>query len=101
MQVTIVHVRVKDDCIEAFTRASQLNHEASIQEAGNCRFDVLQSTDDLSYFVLYEAYLSGEDAAAHKQTAHYRQWRDTVAGMMAEPRRGVPYRGLFLPDDQG
>jgi len=95
MHTTIVHVHVKPDCLDAFIKACRLNHEASIREPGNRRFDVLQSSDDETRFVLYEAYAGPGDAAAHKQTAHYQQWRDSVAGMMAEPRRGDPYQGLF------
>ena len=34
-------------------------------------------------------------AKAHKDTAHYLAWRDAVADMMAEPRRGEPLNGLF------
>ena len=64
-------------------------------EDGNRRFDVLQSPDDAARFILYEAYATAEDAAAHKRTPHYFRWRDAVAGMMAEPRRGEPWRGLF------
>jgi (4S)-4-hydroxy-5-phosphonooxypentane-2,3-dione isomerase len=45
--------------------------------------------------VLYEAYASEADAAAHKQTAHYLKWRDAVADWMASPRQGVRYRGLY------
>jgi autoinducer 2-degrading protein len=66
-----------------------------VQETGNRRFDVLQSPEDPSRFVLYEAYVSAEDAAAHKQTTHYLTWRDTVADWMASPRQGVSYNGLF------
>ncbi|MFM8331814.1 MAG: antibiotic biosynthesis monooxygenase, partial [Candidatus Methylumidiphilus sp.] len=75
--------------------ATRANHEASIQEPGNRRFDVLQDPQDPTRFILYEAYASAEDAAAHKQTAHYARWRDTVADMMASPRQGVPMRGLL------
>ena len=53
------------------------------------------SPDDAARFILYEAYATAEDAAAHKRTPHYFRWRDAVAGMMAEPRRGEPWRGLF------
>ncbi len=35
------------------------------------------------------------DAKAHKLTAHYITWRDQVADMMAEPRTGVTWSGLF------
>lgn len=95
MHVTLVHVQVKPDRIDDFIAATRLNHEASIREPGNRRFDVLQSPENLAQFILYEAYASAEDAAFHKQTAHYLAWRDTVADWMAEPRQGVRYEGLF------
>ena len=95
MQVTIVHVSVNPDRIDDFIEASRLNHEASVMEAGNRRFDILQSADDPAQFVLYEAYESAADAARHKETAHYKQWRETVAEWMAQPRYGVAYNGLF------
>ena len=95
MQVTIVYVTVKPEHIADFIEASRHNHEASVQEPGNRRFDVLQSADDPARFVLYEAYESAADAARHKETEHYRKWRDSVADWMAEPRRGAPFNGLF------
>ena len=95
MHITLVHVRVKPEAIDAFIAATRANHEASIQEAGNRRFDVLQSPDDPARFILYEAYASAEDAAAHKATTHYLAWRDAVADLMAEPRRGETMNGLF------
>ena len=94
MQVTIVHVHVTPDHIDDFIEASRLNHEASVNEPGNLRFDVLQSSEDPSRFVLYEAYRDAEEAAKHKQTKHYLTWRDTVADWMQEPRKGIAYEGL-------
>ncbi|MEN8106579.1 MAG: antibiotic biosynthesis monooxygenase [Pseudomonadota bacterium] len=95
MYVTLVHVHVKPEHTEDFIKASQANHAASVQEPGNRRFDVLQSADDPTHFILYEAYTSTADAAAHKETGHYLTWRKTVADWMAEPRQGIPYNGLF------
>ena len=95
MHTTIVHVTVKPEYIDDFIEACRLNHESSVQEPGNRRFDVLQLSDDPAKFVLYEAYVSAEDAAAHKQTEHYLTWRDTVADWMAQPRQGVSYNGLY------
>lgn len=97
MHVTLVHVRVKPESVAAFIKATRANHEASTKEAGNRRFDVLQAPEDGTRFILYECYVSAQDAAAHKATAHYAAWRDTVADMMAEPRRGEPWLGL-LPE---
>lgn len=95
MQVTIVHVSVMAEYVDAFKRACQLNHEASIKEVGNFRFDVLQAKGDPTQFVIYEAYDSVISAALHKDTRHYIQWRDTVAPWMASPRLGVSYDGIF------
>ena len=95
MYTTIVYVQVKPEHLEAFIEASSANHQASIQESGNRRFDVLQQADDPCRFILYEAYVSEADAKAHKETAHYLTWRDTVAEMMAAPRQGVLHNGLL------
>jgi len=95
MHVTLVQVQVKPEHIYAFIAACRANHEASVQEPGNLRFDILQQGDDAGHFVLYEAYRSAADAAAHKETAHYLAWRDQVAGWMAVPRIGVRYHGLY------
>lgn len=98
MQVALVHVQVKPEHIREFIEATRANHGASVRESGNRRFDVLQSADDPACFVLYEAYATAADAAAHKQTAHYLEWRATVEAWMAAPRRGVAYNGLFPAD---
>lgn len=89
MIATIVNIHVKKECIEDFKKASALNHQSSIKEPGNLRFDVLQSKDDDTRFFLYEVYETEEAVAEHKKTSHYLQWRDTVADMMFCPRIGT------------
>jgi (4S)-4-hydroxy-5-phosphonooxypentane-2,3-dione isomerase len=81
-----VYVHVLPESVEAFRAASLANAAASIREPGCVRFDVVQETADATRFVLIEVYRGQEGSAAHKQTAHYQTWRDTVAPMMAEPR---------------
>ncbi len=71
MHVTLVHVQVKLEHVQDFINAACDNHIGSVMEAGNRRFDVLQRADDPTQFVLYEAYVSAEDATAHKHTPHY------------------------------
>ncbi|MCP5140893.1 MAG: antibiotic biosynthesis monooxygenase [Chromatiales bacterium] len=94
MYVTLVHVHVVADRVDDFMKATKVNHEHSVQEPGCLRFDVLRDPDDGTRFILYEAYKTPEDAAAHKQTRHYELWRDTVANWMAQPRRGEPMLGV-------
>ena len=98
MLVVHVHVKVKPDLIEAFRSATVTNAQASREEPGIARFDVLQQSDDLTRFVLVEAYRTAEAPAAHKETQHYRTWRDTVAEMMAEPRQSVKFTNIDPPD---
>lgn len=95
MFVTLVHVKVKKEHVEDFIAASTPNHEASVKEPGNLRFDVLQDSEDPTRFILYEAYENAQAAARHKDTHHYLQWRESVAPWMEEPRKGMPYKGLL------
>ncbi len=94
MFVTTVMVHVKSDHIDDFIEETVRNHQASIEETGNMRFDVLQSEEDPARFLLYEAYDSKQAAAAHKDTEHYKRWRERVAEWMAEPRQGIVYNGI-------
>ena len=94
MVITLVYVKVKPGFARAFGAECVKNHQASVLEPGNRRFDVLSDGADPCSFVLYEAYDSAEAAAAHKDTAHYKAWKEAVAPMMAETRRGVAYTAL-------
>ena len=96
----VVHVsaHVLPDAVEAFRAASLDNARESVREPGVARFDVVQSTEDPTRFVLVEVYRTPDAPAAHKQTAHYARWRDAVADLMAEPRTSARYVNVF-PED--
>ena len=94
MFVTLVHCHVKREAVDAFIDACRANHEGSIREPGNVRFDVIQLAEDPTRFVLYEWYVDAAAAQAHKETSHYADWRDRTADMFEEPRTGVRYIGL-------
>jgi quinol monooxygenase YgiN len=100
MLIVHVHTHVKPEFVEAFQQATIENARHSVQEPGIARFDVLQQQDDPTRFILVEVYRTPDDPARHKETAHYRVWRDAVAEMMAEPRTSVKYANVF-PEDEG
>ena len=100
MFVVHVSVHVKADQIEAFKEATLENAQNSVQEPGIARFDVIQQQDDPARFELVEVYRTPDDPASHKETPHYKKWRDTVADMMAEARTSIKYINVF-PDDEG
>ena len=100
MLIVHVHVHVKPEMVAEFRLATVENARASVREPGIARFDVVEQQDDATRFVLIEVYRTPEAAAAHKETAHYAKWRDTVAPMMAGPRQSVKYNNVY-PDNEG
>ena len=100
MLVVHVHVHVKQESVDAFIAATCENARHSIREPGVARFDVQQHADDPTRFVLVEVYRDAQAPAAHKDTAHYRSWRDAVEFMMAEPRRSTRFTQIFPSDDR-
>ncbi len=98
MLIVHVHVRVQAGFVDDFIRATLENARNSVKEPGIARFDVIQQSDDPTRFILVEVYRDADASARHKETAHYLQWRDAVAEMMAEPRSSVKFTNLF-PDD--
>jgi (4S)-4-hydroxy-5-phosphonooxypentane-2,3-dione isomerase len=95
MYAVTVHIQVKPGALEAFVAATLSNAQATVEEPENLRFDVLQQQDDPNRFTLVEVYKDSSGMDAHKETAHYATWRDTVADMMAETRYGVKHQTLF------
>ncbi|HVN71161.1 MAG TPA: antibiotic biosynthesis monooxygenase [Desulfomonilia bacterium] len=98
MVIVHVFIHVKQDKIESFRNASSENARNSVLEPGIARFDVIQQKDDPARFVLVEVYRSETATSEHKQTSHYKKWKDTIEAMMAEPRYSIRYTNIF-PDD--
>ena len=99
MIVYCVNVFVKEEYIRDFIAATVENHENTIKEPGNLRFDVLRHNGEPTRFLLYEVYESEDAVAEHKKTSHYLKWRETVADWMAKPREGVSY-SVVCPEDR-
>ncbi|MFX0067072.1 MAG: putative quinol monooxygenase [Candidatus Hermodarchaeota archaeon] len=101
MLIYCVTVYVKSEYREAFIEATLENARNTRKEPGNLRFDVLECLDDPVKFFLYEVYREGKDVDAHKETNHYKKWRETVAEMMAKPREGLKHKNLFPETEEG
>ena len=99
MIATTVTIWVKAENVDEFIAATIENHENSIREPGNLRFDFLRCKDDDTRFLLYEVYESEQAAKAHKDTEHYLKWKETVADWMAKPRQGVAH-SVVRPADK-
>ena len=82
MVVVLVRCHVKPGCEEAFAAASVENAAASNKEAGVLRFDFYRE----------------EGPKAHKASAHYARWRDTVEPLLAEERTRERLEGVYVPE---
>jgi autoinducer 2-degrading protein len=100
MLIVHVQVHVNAEAVKDFIEATIENARNSIREPGIARFDVVQQTDDPTRFVLVEVYRDEAAIKAHKETAHYAKWRDTVAPMMKEPRTSAKFSNLFPEDEK-
>jgi (4S)-4-hydroxy-5-phosphonooxypentane-2,3-dione isomerase len=58
----------------------------------------MQQADDPCRFLIYEVFESEQAVADHKNSAHYLIWRDSVADLMQEPRKGIKYN-VIEPSD--
>jgi autoinducer 2-degrading protein len=82
MELMHIQMTVKADCIEAFMRATKSAAEATRAEPGCLRFDVMQSLQDPTIFVLVEAYTSGATKDIHLQSPHFAAWQEEIADLV-------------------
>jgi (4S)-4-hydroxy-5-phosphonooxypentane-2,3-dione isomerase len=99
MLIVHIHVQVRPESVQQFIDATLENARNSIREPGIARFDIVQQTDDPTRFVFVEVYHDEAATKAHKETAHYAKWRDTVAPMMNAQRTSVRFSNVF-PEDK-
>jgi (4S)-4-hydroxy-5-phosphonooxypentane-2,3-dione isomerase len=97
MLVVLVDIRVRPALAEAFVAVTRSNAAASRREPGIAQFDLLGDPNDPLHFMLVEVYRTKEAALLHKETEHYRTWRDAVEPMMAEARSSSKWTAI----DQG
>lgn len=95
MHVTLVEINVKEDKVEQFIEVFRANHQGSILEPGNLRFDVLQDASIPTRFYIYEAYVDEAAVAAHKKTPHYLRCFEELEDLMTGPRKKTTFIGLM------
>lgn len=99
MLVAQVNIQTKPHCVDKFIEACTHNARASALEEGVLRFDVLQSDEDPTCFILFEVYESSEAQTAHKLTPHFSEWRLGVEDLIVKPGRASMYRYAVDPID--
>jgi autoinducer 2-degrading protein len=95
MFIQLVRVHVEPDKVDTFRELIRANHEGSVREPGCLRFDVAQSKDDPTRFVLWECYVDEEANRVHKTTPHYLAFREAMGDLMAEDRVSELLTGVY------
>lgn len=95
MFIQLVRIHVRPEKVDAFKEMIRANHEGSIREPGCLRFDVAQSKDDPTRFVLWECYADEEAVRFHKTTPHYLTFRERMPDLVAEDRVSELYSGVY------
>ena len=86
MIVRIITVNVTPGHAAEFEAATTKNRAGSIQEPGILRFDVLKDSATADRYYLYEVYRDEAATNAHKETQHYKEWKNAVGDLMAGER---------------
>ena|SRR5215207_8650233 len=89
MYVLCVTAHVKPENMNDFLATTREYASQTRQESGNVRYDVLQSDEDATCFVIYEAYKSKEDFIVHRDTLHSHNWKERIESWMACPRQRI------------
>ena len=101
MYCIFVTIQVKPGFADRFKEASLGDGQGSVRDEPNCfRFDIHQNESDPNRFHLYEVYADRAAHLAHRETPHYKKWRDTVQQWFdGEPQR-VEMTTIF-PSESG
>ena len=96
MFIAAVHVYIKPERVDDFKAMIRANHLSSIEEPGCLRFDVAQSKDDPTEFLLWEVYIDDDAAAFHKTTPHYLAFKEGAPELMAKERHSDLFEGIYI-----
>jgi (4S)-4-hydroxy-5-phosphonooxypentane-2,3-dione isomerase len=100
MFIAAVHVYVKPERVDDFKAMIHANHLGSIAEPGCLRFDVAQSKEDPTQFLLWECYVDEAAAAFHKTTPHYLAFKEQMPTLMSRERRSDLFDGIYVASDK-
>ncbi len=99
MYVLCVTAYVKPENINDFLAVTTEHASLTRQEKGNVRYDVLQSDEDSTCFIIYEAYKSKDDFLVHRDTVHSLQWKEKIESWMARPRQRIRCNSIIFGND--
>ena len=96
MHIVLVLATVKPELLEEFEQSLLHNARESVAHDPGClRFDVSQSQDDPTRWVLHEVYTDAGAHALHRQSAHFLAY-DAVAARAVVDKTVVRALGKYM-----
>lgn len=82
----IVDVWVKSEFVQDYIKLTEIKMLSARTETDVLLFNIFQDKNDCTHFVHYEEYRNQQAEFDHKQTQHYKVWKNSVENMMLKPR---------------
>ena len=98
MYALTVTVHVVENEIKTFLQKTLECALATQKENGNVRYDILQSEDDESCFIIYEVYRTKDDFLFHRETPHSKKWKLETESSIAKPRERIRCHSIYFSD---
>lgn len=92
--VVIATIMARPDAVTDLRRALDTLVQATRQEPGCLRYDLLQNRENPAHFVMNETWEDEATFTAHQQTVHLRDYARQAAPLLAETMSVLVFRTL-------
>jgi quinol monooxygenase YgiN len=100
MYAIFVSIKIKPGFRDRFIEASFGDAQGAVRDEPACfRFDILQNAEDPDQFHLYEVYENEAAMGPHRDSPHYKKWRETVQDWFEGETQRVVMSTVFPSDD--
>lgn len=83
--IAVIPMLVKQNCIDKFIETFDCNAKCSRKEDGVVRFEAMQSAQAKNEFLIIEVYKTADDQLKHRETSHYKIFKENVSELLKEP----------------
>lgn len=85
MVIVQIYLTIKKQSIDDFIRFTNDNVSNSVKEQGVKRFEFFRDLDSDNKFILFEMFNSVEDQNRHRETDHYKRWKENTSPLLEIP----------------
>ncbi len=85
MIIQQIFLTVKPSSVKEFIDYTMDNVVNSNREPGVKRFEFFKEKDSGNRFMLFEIFNTVEDQNSHRESAHYKKWKDKTADLLEIP----------------